>query len=130
MCLISYELSKISDKQIKVYKIVERKADGLYAPFQRGKYVDFPIMDLVSKFPPIPVRECQDKRIEYNYGLGFIHAFVTKECAMQERERLHSLPGSRMFEVYEGYIPENIEYAISTDEKTICARKIILEKKI
>ena len=46
MCLISYESPKISDKQIKVYKIVERKWDGLHAPFQVYKYTNFPSIKL------------------------------------------------------------------------------------
>ena len=125
MCLISHSPPKISDKPIKVYKIVERKWDGLHAPFQKYyKYVKFPIIESNSTCPPFQNRE------QYQYGYGFIHAFTTEESVKHEIKLLHSCPGSRMFEIYEGYIPENTEYSYSQSGYEICARKIILEKMI
>lgn len=124
MCLISCELPKISNKPIKVYKIVERKWDGLYAPFQSYKYVNFPVINSNSTCPPFQNRE------QYQYGYGFIHAFTTEESVKHEIKLLRSCPGSRMFEVYEGYIPENTEYSYSQSGCEICSRKIILERKL
>ena len=124
MCLISKDLLKISDKPIKIYKIVLQRYDGLYAPFQKDKYVNFPVIE--SKYKPDPFQT----REQYQYRFGFIHAFLDKEYALHEKDLLTLLPGSKIFYIYEGVIPENTEYAVDVDGKTICARKIILIDRI
>lgn len=122
MCLISKNKPQRTTEPIQVYKIVENSMGILCAPFQTYRYFDFPRIS--NNCPVTPF----ERFGQFEYGFGYIHAFLSKEAALEELNLLKLRPGSKVYQLYSGKIPVNTEYAISTDGLTVCSRIIILNK--
>lgn len=115
----------MSDHKIPIYKIVELKHGQPGPPFQLGIYDKL--------FPSIISNDIIEPRFDsklqlWYYGKGYIHAYTDKEEAIETLNILQSKPGCKVYQLYEGYVPFDVRIGISN--KTICARKIYLTKRI
>ena len=115
----------MSNHKIPVYKIIEMKHGCPGPPFQLGVY-DKLFPSIVSNEVVIP--KFDPKFQAWYYGKGYIHAYLDKEEALEMLNILKSRPGCKVYQLYEGYVPFDVRIGIS--DKTICARKIYLTKKI
>ena len=125
MCLIDTQKLRISSEKIIIYKIVENKFGKLQAPYQHLEYKTFPVIENTKEIEPTITQQNT-----FQYGYGFIHAYLNEEIAKTYLNMLRSLPCSRIFNIYKGYIQPDTRIGISVNNDSICAKKIFLTDEL
>lgn len=135
MCLVDKKQFRCSDRKIPIWKVVLVDKGRYYAPYKGNRLYHLNQITEIGdehqlcNFPDIIYRIRRQKNW-YIFESGFFHACTNKSAAESLVDSLNKA-GSSWYPslkhiVVEGYIPEDVRYALDLDGNGICARKMIL----